>query len=29
MGSAMILSATSNDEADAVQFIPPSVPENL
>ena len=26
---ALILAATSNDEADAVQFIPPSVPENL
>ncbi len=26
---ALILTATSNDEADAVQFIPPSVPENL
>ena len=26
---ALILSATTNDEADAVQFIPPSVPENL
>ena len=26
---AMILAATTNDEADAVQFIPPSVPENL
>lgn len=25
----LILAATSNDEADAVQFIPPSVPENL
>jgi hypothetical protein len=25
----LILTATSNDEADAVQFIPPSVPENL
>lgn len=24
-----ILAATTNDEADAVQFIPPSVPENL
>ena len=26
---ALILAATSNDEADAVQFMPPSVPENL
>ena len=26
---ALILAATSNDEADAVQFIPPSVPEGL
>ena len=26
---ALILAATSNDEADAVQFQPPSVPENL
>ena len=26
---ALILAATTNDEADAVQFIPPSVPENL
>ena len=26
---ALILAATSNDEADAVQFIPPSAPENL
>ena len=26
---AMILAATTNDEADAVQFIPPSVPEGL
>ena len=26
---AMILAATSNDEADSVTFIPPSVPENL
>ena len=25
----LILAATTNDEADAVQFIPPSVPENL
>jgi len=25
----MILAATSNDEADAVQFIAPSVPENI
>jgi len=25
----MILAATSNDEADAVQFQPPSVPEGL
>jgi len=25
----MILAATTNDEADAVQFIPPSVPEGL
>ena len=26
---ALILATTTNDEADAVQFIPPSVPENL
>ena len=26
---ALILAATSNDEADAVQFVAPSVPENL
>ena len=26
---ALILAATSNDEADSVQFIAPSVPENL
>lgn len=26
---ALILAATSNDEADAVQFIAPSVPENI
>jgi len=26
---ALILAATTNDEADAVQFQPPSVPENL
>ena len=26
---ALILAATTNDEADAVQFIPPSVQENL
>lgn len=26
---ALILAATTNDEADAAQFIPPSVPENL
>ena len=26
---ALILAATSNDEADAVQFIPPSMPEGL
>ena len=26
---ALILAATTNDEADAVQFIPPSVPENI
>ena len=26
---ALILAAATNDEADAVQFIPPSVPENL
>ena len=26
---ALILAATSNDEADAVQFIPPPLPENL
>ena len=25
----LILAATTNDEADAVQFIPPPVPENL
>ena len=25
----LILAATSNDEADSVQYIPPSVPENL
>lgn len=26
---ALILAATSNDEADAVQFVAPAVPENL
>jgi len=26
---ALILASTTNDEADAVQFVPPSVPENL
>ena len=26
---ALILDATTNDEADSVQYIPPSVPENL
>ena len=26
---ALILAATTNDEADAVQFVAPSVPENL
>ena len=26
---AMILAATSNDEADAVQFVPPTIPEGL
>ena len=26
---ALILAATSNDEADSVQYIPPSVPEGL
>ena len=26
---ALILAATTNDEADAVQFVGPSVPENL
>ena len=26
---ALILAATSNEVADSVQFIPPSVPENL
>jgi len=26
---ALILAATNNDEADAVQFVAPSVPENL
>jgi len=28
-GSSMILAATTNDEADSVTFIAPSVPENL
>ena len=28
-GAFMILAATSNDEADSVQFIATSVPENI